>query len=393
MPLCNINQCRLLAGHAGNHERYPASAWGFFREKDKKKINKAGFATPRGGDKGAYQNHVTRSSKVIIPYERLGDVNLNTFKNGYVIRIFPEQYFSSPGNIRTEFLATGSPVQVGTNAFVLYRSHDNLTNFPPLDGWSVRYLTKNGNLVTRRDSSVADHGHYVLRITRRDNISPERSEGSPQGIFAPEYADENTNFLCKVMLSWLIIISRGSPYTTTQARHLKEILKSANLHNVDDWESKGITFRGFSSCPLCLRLITYDELHQTVSFDDEQGLLNAGGQIEGVTRSTKVNLFHISPLMYQTLDHIPNMISWGHAVCNTKLGQRKCFSLNELIEHDNKVAIFANGEYETFGWMSRDWKMIRSPGGAVWIQIVEDIGAEEIAEREQLTHREESDES
>lgn len=382
MPLCNIDQCRLLEGHTGSHDRFPTSAWNFFREKDKKKINKAGFATPRGGDKGAYQNHVTRSSKVIIPFERLAGVNLNAFRNGYVIRLFPEQYFVTAQTPRDVFTGPDNQIQIGTNAFVLYRSHESLTNYPPLETWEVRYLTKNGVRVDRRDPNVVDHGHYVLRIARKDNNFPERNEGAPQGIFAPEYADEDTNYLSKVILSWLIVIAQGSPYTTTQATHLRQILQSSNLFDVNDWESKGITFRGFSSCPLCSRLISYEELHQTVSFEDEQGLLNAGGQTEGVTRSTKVNLFHINPLMYQSLDHVPNLISWGHAICNTKLGQRKCFSLSELIGHDNKVAILANGEYETFGWISDDWKMIRSPNGAVWIQIVEDISPEEAQGRE-----------
>ena len=40
---------------------------------------------------------------------------------------------------------------------------------------------------------------------------------------------------------------------------------------------------------------------------------------------------------------------------------------------DIKVARIVGDQYETFGWMSEDDKMIRSPLGAVWIRITEDF--------------------
>jgi len=95
--LCGIDKCRLMKGHKGAHDNYPSSAWEFMNDRDKRKLVKAGFATPRGGDKGAYQNHVVRNNRVIIPYEKLKSSNLSNYKNGYTIRIFPEQYFESKG--------------------------------------------------------------------------------------------------------------------------------------------------------------------------------------------------------------------------------------------------------------------------------------------------------
>ena len=52
---------------------------------------------------------------------------------------------------------------------------------------------------------------------------------------------------------------------------------------------------GLTKCPLCMRFIRYDELHATVSFDEESGLENAGFQVGDTTRSTIVNLFHLVP--------------------------------------------------------------------------------------------------
>lgn len=367
--LCGHEGCRRLAAHIGDDDLRPSEAWDFFNDKDKRKIAKAGFATPRGGAKGAYQNHVTRNSKVIIPFERLQDIILSLYRDGYVIRLLPEQYFDGPNSPKQEFLVPNAKVRVGDNAFILYRTHDVLDRLPPLAEWNVRTLSRHGRPVERRGNGVTDAGHYVLRIPRHGD-RPKRVEGSPQGVFAPEYADEATNFLSKCVLAWLIIQTKGSPYTLTQATHLRSILRNAELENAEIYERSGALRRSLTSCPLCMRFLSYPELHATVSFDDQTGLTNAGEQIEGATRSTVVNLFHLMPLLYHELTHIPGNIGWGHAVCNTRLGQRPCYSLKQLVEIDLKVGIVGDeGLIETFGWISRDWLMIRSPNGAVWMQL------------------------
>ena len=367
--LCDTEGCRRIAGHPGNHQALPGEAWEFFREKDKKKLAKAGFATPRGGAKGAYQNHVVRSSKVIIPFERLGDVELNLYQQGYVVRLLPEQFFQEPGVPKPEFLAPAAAIRVGTNAFVLYRTHDALERYQPLEGWQIRSLVRNGVPVEKRGNDVQDVGHYVLRIPRHGE-RPKRVEGPPQGVFAPEYADDETNFLCKCVLAWLIIKTQGSPYTLAQAGHLRAILRATGLDDVAACEGRGVLKQGLTACPLCTRFLRYADLHETVSFNDQNGLVNAGEQIEGATRSTVVNLFHLMPLLYHELTHVPGNIGWGHAICNTRLGQRPCYSPAQLMELDQKVGIvLETGEVETFGWISDDWLMIRSANGAVWIQL------------------------
>jgi hypothetical protein len=45
-----------------------------------------------------------------------------------------------------------------------------------------------------------------------------------------------------------------------------------------------------------------------------------------------------------------------------------------LIDSSQKVAVvLGEGIIETFGWISEDWLMIRSPNGAVWMQLNGDI--------------------
>lgn len=371
MPLCMIDSCRKPHGHTGLHDPFPSSAWGFMARKDKDKITKAGFATPRGGAKGAYQNHVLRSNKVIVPFERLDQAPLDSYENGYVVRIFPEQYFEAAGQIKPIFTQPDSP-RIGLNAFILYRTYDQLENFPPLPNWSIRSLTLNGMPVSDRGAGVVDSGEYVLRIAAHGN-RPARTDGPPQGIFAPEYASESINFLAKCTLAWLTTHTVDSPYVATQSSHIEEILSEAGMFNPREWERMGLLRGGFTSCPLCMKHINYDELHDQVSFNDEASLLNAAEQVENATRSTIVNLFHMVPLTYSDVEHTPQNIAWGHAICNTKLGQRKCFSLHDLILSGSKVAVIdVNGIASTFGWISENYEMIRSPIGAVWIRIVED---------------------
>jgi hypothetical protein len=371
--LCGENGCRLMAKHKGKHDTYPTSAWSFMRDKDKKKLNKAGFATPRGGNKGAYQNHVVRSNKVIIPYESLPKVSLSNYVDGYVIRLYPEQYFDSVGKPKASFVSgTDAWIAIGENAFILYRTHEGLESLPPLSEWSIRSLEQDGKAVKKRGQGVKDVGHYVLRISSLGN-KKGIIEGAPQGVFAPEYADRETNYLCQCVLAWLIVRTAGSPYTTTQAKHLQAILDIEGLLDESNYEYKGVLRRGLCSCPLCLRFIDYNSLHDTISYTEKGASENAAEQIEGATRSTTINLFHLEPLLYSDrIAHTPINVAWGHHHCNTALGQRRCRSLAELIELDLKVGIITPEGIETFGWIADDYEMIRSPLGAVWIRISQD---------------------
>lgn len=374
--LCADTGCRLRADHKGKHDTMPDSAWSFLQRPDADKVGKAGYATPRGGDKGAYQNHVYRNGRVIVPYERLSEIDLTQYKDGYIIRIFPDQYFASAGMMRAEFKASGAPV-VGKDAFVLYRSHRSLAELPPLQEWKVRGLEKDGVARKSRGPGVLDTGHYVLRLPNAGAGRPKDYQGPAQGIFAPEYATAEVNFLSRAMLVWLIVHTRNSPYTTIQAAHVKAILTEAGLLEDGVHEEKGITRNGLACCPLCLRVIDYTQLHGTVDFANAPGLGNAGIQVEGATRSTEVNLFHMVPLVYASLEHEPLSIGWGHSVCNTLLGQRRCYSVAEVQAMQQKVAVLVDDEVITFGWITDDWSMIRSPRGAVWVRLSESMTEEE----------------
>jgi hypothetical protein len=374
--LCGVDGCRRLSGHLGDHDGTPTEVWTFLGEKDQKKLDKAGYATPRGGRKGAYQNHVVRTNRVIVPFEKLHQVPLDKYKDGYVVRLYPEQYFETAGVPKAEFMAPEAKVEVGSNAFVLYRSHVSFDTLPPLAGWIPRRLLKDGVEVTERRKGVVDDGHYVLRLPafgKGETKKDKHELGPPQGLFAPEYADEDTNYLAQCVLAWLIVHSAGSPYVDSDAPHLRAVLEESGLLSDEIWEFRGVMRHSITACPLCSRLIAYSELHSMLQLDAEQSLENAATQVEGATRSTIVNLFHMEPMTYGAVAHTAQNVAWGHAVCNTKLGQRKCYSLNELRADGLKLGIILPRGIETFGFMSADWEMIRSPNGSVWIRLTRDI--------------------
>ncbi|CBN56040.1 BstXI restriction endonuclease [Kamptonema sp. PCC 6506] len=354
-------------------------------KKDRDKLEKAGYATPRGGKKGAYQNHVGRSNRVILPYEKLSSVDLRNYQDGYIIRLFPEQYFDAAYNPKQKFInGVDSWIIVGINAFVLYRTHIGKQTFPPLPNWSLRGLEKDGKIVnSRRTKNVTDTGHFVQRIPRIGEFT-ERIEGVDQGVFAPEYADQTTNYLSQCVLAWLIVHTVGSPYVTTQTKHLQAILAQNGLLGDTSYEYKGVMRHGLCSCPLCLRLLSYEELHKMVSFNEDSVSDNAADQVEGATRSTIVNLFHLEPLVYDRIDHVPANVAWGHHSCNSRLGQRRCRSLRELMDLELKVGIITPEGIESFGWISDDYEMIRSPLGSVWIRISTDGDLDELPKSEDI---------
>ena len=104
----------------------------------KKKIIKAGFATPRGGDKGGYQNHVSRSSRVIIPFEHAAKVDFNNYEQGAVVRVTIPQALQllKSGDLFEE----KDYLQVKVNnqaqrAFLLYRSLRDMEDLPIKKKW------------------------------------------------------------------------------------------------------------------------------------------------------------------------------------------------------------------------------------------------------------------
>lgn len=371
MPLCTVDGSVRQLDHTGGHEVYSSTPWQFLSRRDNDKKTKAGFATPRGGAKGAYQNHVLRSNKVIVPFELFAQAPVAKYETGYVVRLFPDQYIEAPRTPKTYFLEPGSP-QPGASAFALCGTREHLRDFPALATWKVRSLTLNGAMTNERAAGALDEGEYVVKTSAHGSL-PAISEGPPQGIFAPEYANQSANFLSKCLLAWLTAHTTDSPYVTIQVQHLEEVLQFHGKFDPSRRAAMGLLRNGLNCCPLCFKLIKGDELHDQISFTEESSLLDAADQVANSARSTIVNLFYMAPLTYADVEHTSENVDWRDAICNTKLGQRICHPIPKLIVAAAKAGT-VNGarEIETFGWASTNLEIIRSPAGTVCIKIVHD---------------------
>jgi len=218
--------------------------------------------------------------------------------------------------------------------------------------------------VARRKKGASDTGEYVLRLTTCGDRK-SKNEGVSQGIFAPEYATAETNYLSRALLAWLIIKSEESPYCENSFDNLKQILINSDILSDENLSNNHILHNGITCCPLCLKTINYSELHEMISYEGADALANSSEQIAGSTRATKINLFHITPLCYESLEHKPSRIAWGHAICNTVLGQRFCVSLKDIIENGYKINLLSGKKL----WVNENENFMRSEQGEVWIKI------------------------
>lgn len=353
--------CRKKQGHAGTHSAFP-TLWNGFEydpdDKTRKKIVKAGFATPRGGAKGGYQNHVSRSSRVILPFEHALKVNFANYEQGYVLRVTVPQATTLLAENR--LISRDERLFVSIDgalhqAFVLYRSQGDFSALPPLEDWFACEHRIDGQVSIRRAEAGSDYGHFLARVPRGT------PQGIQQGIFAPEYATREENFACQTLLTYLAYQTEGYP-SDSNLEHVLAVLADLGLYEPMDWINKGIVDpKGTTSCPLCNRRIANPELHETIDPSLIPGLANSGVQLEE-TRSTLVNLYHLRPLLYDVvLGHTARNIAWGHAHCNTLLSQRRSYTVRELWADGGRPDV-------ELRW-SEDQQFIRSEDGRAWVSV------------------------
>ena len=367
ISLCN--KCNKLKNHKGSCDQFSKDSFTFLNSKDFDKVSKSGYATPRGGDKGGYQNHVYRTGKVIIPYEKFKNINPNIYKGGWVVRLFVNQAFDENKRlhvIKNKFV----DLVIGKNCFVLYRSYEELSNFPPLRNWSIReHFSKDNKKSKTRTFDGYDKGHYILRTPAQGGSTKvtklKRYEGIAQGFFAPEYSTSEFDYLVRLQLVYLIMQSENNPYKPEHGLHIKKILKKYNCLDIEKFKYySAIDSNKKLTCPLCLKKIKYEDLHRTADYSDNSHSENAVTQNVYTTRSTQVNVFHMRPLVYGSVEHKPYQVFWGHHHCNTNLGQNRCFSLEEIkqFKKDGKIKnekIFADNSQ----------KSIRDEKGNYYIKI------------------------
>lgn len=291
----------------------------------KEKLSKTG--TTRGAaSKEIYQNRVSRSSTVLIPYAFWKECREpygagSEYENGFIVLVEPKWYFTTANAdkvLREQGLA------LGTNAVLIFLKRAD---------WE-KYGMKNGSKLpngirfepaTSRLTPV--NGVYIARIhaTTSQNVG-EIVEGFASkalrgaGIRVYEYASTEMINATKLQLEALVWLCHDADQALVQAGMTQEgavsrrvntmaAAKEGGLLDMDRLQDlRMVNENHHTVCPLCLtELSAGDFLRRT-----EQA---AGREVYDLT-TTEMSLFHIDELRVGKLQHKSYNLGWGHHHCN-----------------------------------------------------------------------------
>jgi len=300
-----------------------------------RKIYKTGQT--RGADDDViYQNRVSRTSTVLIPYQLWNEVSApqeeeSHFLNGFICLIKPSDYFSMP-SIKNELSDKG--LILGENLLVFYQTRSEWDENNPDDlGWQPANSRTNplgGEYVARIAATTATNNGG--KISRGYNTTGKKGAGIRLFEYAPQGAIEK----CRIQLEaifWLCYDSieavsefeMGREEATARKNYCLEQAQSQGLLDYEKLFAARLTnVDRVTVCPLCLEPLSgfgfFNRLAQAL-----------GREVHDLT-VTEINLFHINELRYGQYNHRPYNLGWGHHHCN--------------------VVVKDSGIYETLMWMS-----------------------------------------
>lgn len=286
-----------------------------------RKIYKTG-QTRGADDDEIYQNRVSRSSTVLIPYSCWGQCRTphpdTHYANGAIVLISPADYF--PGIARGRNWLADQGLTLGENALVFYeaRSHWNAHN-PTTLGWtpaSRRISPLGGQYVARISATTATEDADAERISH--GFTAKQMKGA--GIRVYEYASSSTIEQCRLQLEALfwcctdaeaVVVANGMSRASMTARKASVLARSLAEGLFDTARltaARVLDERGTAICPLCREGLSANGFFERLVQAEGRGVLDL--------TVTQVNLFHIAELRVGTLNHAPYNVGWGHHHCN-----------------------------------------------------------------------------
>lgn len=284
-----------------------------------RKIYKTGQT--RGADDDViYQNRVSMSSTVLIPYNLWDNVSAppngeDKFENGFIALLTPDDFFKSR-NIEKELITRN--LEIGQNALVFYQKRIDWEAYDPekLD-WTP---------ANNRTSPLG--GQYVARIAATtayengDKISKgfNTTGRKGAGIRLFEYASKKMIADCRIQLEaifWLcydaleIVTDFGMNLQGAALRKKFCFNKAEELGLLNRKKLKEVRMtnsQGQTICPLCLEPLSGLGFFKRMTQAE-------GREVHDLT-ITEINLFHIDELRYGVYNHRPYNLGWGHHHCN-----------------------------------------------------------------------------
>jgi hypothetical protein len=284
-----------------------------------RKIYKTG-QTRGADDDEIYQNRVSRSSTVLIPYKcwelcAKPKDGTDEYENSFIVLISPVEFFGN-SNVAAELATKG--LKLGKNALVFYETREQwAANNPERLKWKPaknRVNPLGGNYIARISATTAtENGGRIIR-----GFDLTTNKGA--GIRVYEYGSSTTIERCRLQLEalfWLcadsekVAIANGMTTENVGVRKasILALCKKSGLLDAERLKKARIlNSRHRTTCPLCLEELS------------SQGFFNRMAQAEGREvmdlTITQLNLFHIAELRYGVLNHRPYNLGWGHHHCN-----------------------------------------------------------------------------
>lgn len=302
----------------------------------KRKIYKTGQT--RGADDDViFQNRVSRSSTVLIPYQvwdfaHMPPAGETKFESGFICLLTPKEYFETP-NI--DSVLAKKSLRIGDNALVFYQIRSDWERYNP--------EAKNWRPANSRTSPL--NGEYVARIAARTSENSGKisrgfnttgSKGA--GIRLFEYATPDVIKYCHVQLEAIFWMCHDSDESAcefgmtpgdikTRKNHILDLAKRNNLLDLRKLQDARIINKDhITVCPLCLEPLSsygfFNRLAQAL-----------GREVHDLT-VTEINLFHIDELRYGVYNHRPYNLGWGHHHCNVVV---KDSGIDETLQWMNDV--------------------------------------------------------
>lgn len=284
-----------------------------------RKIYKTG-QTRGADDDEIFQNRVSRSGTVLIPYpvwvrHFTPEEWAEQFDQGLIVLISPTDYF---GKLDRKGALAAKGLILGENAVVFYETRGQWTaNNPATLGWKPaesRRSPLRGQYVARISATTAsDGGGKIIR-------GFESTANKGAGIRVYEYASPTAIRECRLQLEALFwLCSDSAEVATANGMTLADaairkagILAECEEHGLLDRDrllaARILNKDGQTICPLCL-----DKLSSQGFFSRMEQA--AGREVLDLT-ITQLNLFHIDELRMGAFNHRPYNLGWGHHHCN-----------------------------------------------------------------------------
>ncbi|MCF8783210.1 BstXI family restriction endonuclease [Rhodococcus ruber] len=294
------------------------------------KLTKTGY-TRGATTKEIYQNRVTRSNPVLIPWSQWDlcaapDDGSDKYENGFIVLVEPAFYF---GSTEAEAQLRENGLELGRNALIFFSRRADWVNFvlggdptaPPR-----RTLPSGKSFVPANSRTDPLGGVYLARIhaTVSDGVTQviegfcsNKMRGA--GIRVYEYASSKTISDARIQLECLMwhchdadeVVGSVIGSESAEVRRSMRI-KEANEMGLLDYERlrslRMINSNNETVCPLCLNKISAADFMKR----SEQ----AEGRETYDLTTTEVSLFHIEELRVGKLQHKPYNLAWGHHFCN-----------------------------------------------------------------------------